>query len=103
MSAAASCFRIFLVQRKKRGLRNNPFPHSHEVRSLHEIWALVARGLIVHPTVASTAQLLHRDDIVLVPITGLPPMPLGLIWCSIHENARIRALAAAARAIYPPG
>ena len=79
-----------------------PIPQSHEVRSLHEIWALVARGLIVHPTVASTAQLLHRDDIVLIPITGLPPMPLGLIWRTVHENARIRALAATARAIYQP-
>ena len=77
-------------------------PASHEVRSLPEIWALVARGLIVHPTVASTAELLHRDDIVLIPITGLPPMPLGLIWRTVHENARIRALAATARAIYQP-
>ena len=78
-----------------------PIPQSHEVRSLHEIWALVARGLIIHPTVASTAQLLHRDDIVLVPITGLPPIRLGLIWRTAHENARIRALAATARSIYP--
>jgi DNA-binding transcriptional LysR family regulator len=78
-----------------------PIPQTHEVRSLHEIWALVARGLIVHPTVASTAQLLRRDDIVLVPITGLPPIRLGLIWRSACYNARIRALAATARHIYP--
>ncbi len=31
-----------------------------------------------------------------VPLTGLPPLPLGLIWCTAHENARIRAPAAAA-------
>jgi DNA-binding transcriptional LysR family regulator len=78
-----------------------PIPQTHDVRSIHEIWALVARGLIIHPTVASTAQLLHRDDIVLVPITGLPPIRLGLIWRSACYSARIRGLAAAARAIYP--
>jgi DNA-binding transcriptional LysR family regulator len=78
-----------------------PIPQTHDVRSLHEIWALVARGLIVHPTVASTAQLLRRDDITLVPITGLPPIQLGLIWRNACYNARIRALAATARSIYP--
>ena len=78
-----------------------PIPQTHDARSLHEIWALVARGLIIHPTVASTAQLLRRDDIVLVPITGLPPIQLGLIWRSACYSARIRALAATARSIYP--
>jgi len=62
---------------------------------------MVARGLIVHPTVASTAQLLRRDDIVLIPITDLPPIRLGLIWRSAHYNARIQALATTARSIYP--
>ena len=78
-----------------------PIPPTHDIRSHHEALALAARGLIVHPTVASTAQLVHRDDIVLVPITGLPPIRLGLIWRSACYNARIRALAAAARSIYP--
>ena len=78
-----------------------PIPQSYEVRSLHEVWAMVARGLLVHPTVASTAQLLRRDDIVLVPITDLPPIRLGLIWRSACYNARIHALATTARSIYP--
>jgi len=78
-----------------------PIPQSYEVRSLHEVWAMVARGLLVHPTVASTAQLLRRDDIVLIPITDLPPIRLGLIWRSAHYNARIQALATTARSIYP--
>ena len=50
---------------------------------------------------ASAAQLLHRGDIVLVPITGLPPIRLGLIWRNACYNARIRALAATARSTYP--
>lgn len=78
-----------------------PVPPAHDVRSIREIWALVARGLIVHPTVASTAQLLRRDDIVLVPITDMPPIRLGLIWRSACYNARIDALATLARSIYP--
>ena len=73
-----------------------PIPPAHDTRSLHEIWALAARGLIVHPTVASTAHLLRRDDIVLVPIIGLPPIRLGLIWRNARYSARIRALATTA-------
>ena len=78
-----------------------PIPPIRVTRSLHEALALAARGLIVHPTVASTAQLLRRDDIVLIPITDLPPIRLGLIWRSACYNARIQALATTARSIYP--
>ena len=74
-----------------------PIPQTHDIRSHHEALALVANGLIVHPTVASTAHLLRRDDIVLVPIIGLPPIRLGLIW----RNARYSALATTPRSIYP--
>jgi hypothetical protein len=44
----------------------------------------------------------HRfgsDQIVLVPIHDMPPVPLGLVWCTSHENARIRALAQVARGL----
>ena len=68
------------------------------VRSIHELVSLVARGQIVHPT-ASGIPMFTRDDIALVPITDLPPLPLGLIWVTAHENARIRALAQTARSI----
>jgi len=75
-----------------------PIPRSVPFRSLHEIASLVARGRIVHPT-GDGVVLFRRDDIVQVPIRDLPPVPLGLIWCTAHENARIRALAATARSI----
>ena len=68
------------------------------VRSIHELVSLVARGQIVHPT-ASGIPMFTRDDIALVPIADLPPLPLGLIWVTAHENARIRALAETARSI----
>lgn len=77
-----------------------PIPRTEPVHSFHELPSLVARGQIVHPT-ATGVSLLHRDDIVLIPICDLPPMPLGLIWCTAHYNARIDALAATARSIAP--
>lgn len=69
-------------------------------RGVAEATSLIARGRIVHPTVAGV-QLYQRDDIRLVPIRDLPPMPLGLTWRTAHENARIRALATVARRIGP--
>ncbi len=63
---------------------------------IHELVALVAQGRIVHPTAAGI-PMFSRDDIALVPITDLPPLPLGLVWCTAHDNARIQALAATVR------
>jgi DNA-binding transcriptional LysR family regulator len=69
-------------------------------RTMAEILAAIARGQIVHPTVSSiTAHIQGRDDIVVVPISDLPPMPLGLIWCTTRENAHIRAIAATAASL----
>ena len=73
---------------------------TQQVHSIHELVALVAQGKIVHPTAAGI-PMFSRDDIALVPITGLPPLPLGLIWCTAHDNARIQALAATVRALRP--
>jgi DNA-binding transcriptional LysR family regulator len=72
-----------------------PVRRTH-TRGIYEMLDEIARGPSVHPTLANVV-LLRRDDIVLIPIDGLPPLPLGLIWCTGHENARIRALADTAR------
>jgi DNA-binding transcriptional LysR family regulator len=77
-----------------------PIPRTHPWRSAQDVAALIARGRIVHPTMASV-PFFTRGDIVLIPIRDLPPMPLGLIWCTAHENARIRSLAAIARRLAP--
>lgn len=79
-----------------------PIPRTHVARTIHEAWMLVARGRVVHATVTSMASRLVRDDIVLVPITDLPPLPLGLIWSPAHANARIRALLDTAQTIAVP-
>ena len=67
-------------------------------RSIHELVALIARGQIVWPT-ASGIPMFFRDDIVLIPIKDMPPLPLGLIWCTAHDNARIQALAQATQSL----
>lgn len=77
-----------------------PIRRTEQVSSFHEMMSLVARGRMVHPTVTGVV-LARREDIVMVRLTGLPPLPLGLIWCTAHENARIRALAATAASISP--
>lgn len=78
-----------------RPIRVHPTP----VRAVGEAVSLVARGQVVLPTVAM--QQVGLDRTVLVPISDLPPVPLGLIWFTSHENARIRALAKAAQGLMP--
>lgn len=70
--------------------------HTHHSHSPEDVISLIARGRIVHPTMAGVSLFL-RDDIRLITIRDMPLMPLGLIWRAADENARIRALAAAAR------
>jgi len=70
------------------------------VRTINEILSFVARGRIVHPT-SSTVPIFDRDDVVLIPIDDVPPIPLGLVWCTSRENPRIRALDETARSMEP--
>jgi DNA-binding transcriptional LysR family regulator len=80
-----------------------PIRRTQPVQTINEILSLVARGRIVHPT-SSTVPIFDRDDIVLVPISDLPPIPLGLVWSTSRDNPRIRALDATARSLTaPPG
>jgi DNA-binding transcriptional LysR family regulator len=68
-----------------------PIHRTQPVQTINEILSLVARGRIVHPT-SSAVPIFNRDDVTLVPIDDLPPLPLGLVWCVSRENPRIRAL-----------
>ena len=68
-----------------------PIRRTQPVQTINEILSLVARGRIVHPT-SSTVPIFNRDDVALIPIEDLPPLPLGLVWCVSRENPRIRAL-----------
>jgi len=81
----------------------HPIRRTQPVQTINEILSLVARGRIVHPT-SSTVPIFNRDDIALIPIEGLPPIPLGLVWCTSRDGPRIRALNEVARSmIAAPG
>lgn len=69
----------------------HPIRRTQPVQTINEILSLVARGRIVHPT-SATVPIFNRDDVVLIPIEDLPPLPLGLVWCVSRENPRVRAL-----------
>jgi LysR substrate binding domain len=75
-----------------------PIRRTQPVQTVNEILSLVALGRIVHPT-SSAVPIFNRDDIVLIPIDDLPPIPLGLIWRTRQENPRIRALDETAAAL----
>ncbi len=73
------------------------------VRSINQIAAHVAHGRIVHVTMTGI-PVFARDDVVFVPIQDLAPLPLGLIWSTARENAKIRGLGEVARGLGPcPG
>lgn len=71
-----------------------------EVKSFDHLVSAVAQGKFVAPAMQGMS-IYTRADIKLIPITDLPPLPLGLIWCTAHENARIRAFADLARNLTP--
>lgn len=67
-----------------------PIPRAASPRSYRELLALVARGHVVHPT-ATANPLVHRDDIVAIPLHGLPPLQLTPIWRATDTNEHIQA------------
>jgi DNA-binding transcriptional LysR family regulator len=83
-----------------RAPSGRPVPRVNRCRGAEEVLVLIARGRLVQPAVAGV-PLFQRDDIRLIPVRGLPPLPLGLIWRTGCENARIRALAGVARRVGP--
>jgi DNA-binding transcriptional LysR family regulator len=72
-------------------------PSGRPIRSLQSVYStsqivsMIARGQIVHPTVRGVS-LFERDDLLLIPIRDLPPLPFGLIWRTAHESAGVRLL-----------
>jgi len=87
---------LLLPQRTPSG---RPIHRVQPVRTIHEILSLVARGRIVHPT-SSDVPIFDRGDVVLIPFNDLPPLPLGLVWCTHRESRRIRALDLTAQSMF---
>jgi hypothetical protein len=64
-------------------------------RATLDIAIRVARGEVVFPTVASAAPLM--DELVFVPITGMPPLRSALVWRRPARDAKLRAFIRVAR------
>jgi DNA-binding transcriptional LysR family regulator len=77
-----------------------PIDRTRATHSISEALDLIARREIVHITVESVS-VVARDDIVLIPVSDLPPLPLGLIWVRAAEHERIRTMADLARQLTP--
>ena len=77
-----------------------PIHRARVPRSPYEIMALVARGEIVQLTMAGLPSL-RRDDVALVPVRDLAPMPLGLITARHRTKAGVSAFAEVARSLPP--
>ena len=67
-------------------------PASVRVKSMSEIFALVAAGVIVHPTIASMRRLRPRTDVAWLPIEDMPPAELGLVRRRGDDNPLVREL-----------
>lgn len=77
---------------RRRRLRHTP-------RTPYEVEALIARGVVVHPTVPSYAEYFGHPDIVHVPIRDMPPSTTGLVWRRHDADPRLRAFVEAAREV----
>ena len=58
--------------------------------------SMVARGEIVHATVASLPDYMSYPGITYIPIVDLPACDAGLVWRASEETPAIRAFAAVA-------
>jgi DNA-binding transcriptional LysR family regulator len=67
------------------------------VRDFSDLVILIARGRIVHPTVASAASRFAHPNIVCLPIADMPPSSTALAWRRGASNPRLRALINVAR------
>jgi DNA-binding transcriptional LysR family regulator len=76
-----------------RTLSGLPIHRSPPIASPAQVFNMVARRELVSPAQAGMRPWSARPGIVEVPFADLPPLRLGLIWCTAHENERIRALA----------
>jgi hypothetical protein len=67
-----------------------------DVTDAVQLMMLVARGEIVHCTVASMADFFGYPGVTYVPFSDLPPSSAGLVWRTGAETAAVRAFVAAA-------
>jgi DNA-binding transcriptional LysR family regulator len=69
------------------------------VDSLGDLVMQVARGKIVHPTVASFMAAAPADRVVSVPLDGVEPSKIALAWRRRDPDPRLRAFIATTKAV----
>ena len=68
-----------------------------------ELVTMIARGKIVHPTVASFADQFAHPGIRCVPISDLPLWTSALVWRRRDSGRRLRAFIEVAESVLGPG
>lgn len=78
----------------RRTPSGRPIRRTPPISSTAQVTRGLARGEFVTPTVESVRFWNQRPGVVQIPFADLAALPLGLIWCTKHTNARLRAFAA---------
>jgi DNA-binding transcriptional LysR family regulator len=85
-----------------RSPSGRPIPRRSREGRMAEVLGLVARGEVVHPTVASLPDYYTHPGVTTVPLRDLPPVESALVWSSRRETAAIRAFAEVAQQLAAP-
>jgi hypothetical protein len=72
-------------------------------RAVLDIAVRVARGELIHPTVASVRAYMGDLDLVFVPMHGMPLLRSALVWRRPARDLRLRAFLAVARDVLRRG
>jgi DNA-binding transcriptional LysR family regulator len=73
-----------------------PVPWKYPVSSMMEAVLLIARGLIVHPSVASVGLYYRHPDVVAIPLRGMPALESALVWPTSRATPAVAAFVRAA-------
>jgi DNA-binding transcriptional LysR family regulator len=80
-----------------RTIPSTPIPSGE--RTVLDLSVRVARGELVHPTVASARAYMGALDLAFVELTGLPPLRSALVWRRPARDPKLRAFIRVARDI----
>lgn len=61
-------------------------PADVEINDISELLLLIARGRLVHPTVAPFAEHFRHPGIAIVPVRDLPLSSTALAWLRGYEH-----------------
>ncbi|MEU5943570.1 hypothetical protein ABZ807_31420 [Micromonospora sp. NPDC047548] len=61
---------------------------------IEDVLRLVSQGALTHLTLTSLLSAYQRPGVVVVPLTGLPPMPIRPVWPDGPNDGWARQFAA---------